>query len=242
MPDIFKVIGTSLLSLAVLFLLCRLNGQRQISQMSLFDYINSITIGSIAAELATDLENWQRTLTAMAVYGAAIALIGYLTCKSLGLRKLLNGTPLLLFENGNLYKANLLRAKLDVNEFLTQCRVVGYHDLSQLAAVVLETNGQLSFLPKADMERTSFHIITEELEMMGLTPPPASLWADLILDGKILTKNLAAAGREERWLRQQLSRCGIGQISEVFLAMCDRAGNFQAYRKQEEPVKKDLFE
>ena len=58
MPDIFKVIGTSLLSLAVLFLLCRLNGQRQISQMSLFDYINSITIGSIAAELATDLENW----------------------------------------------------------------------------------------------------------------------------------------------------------------------------------------
>ena len=81
MPDIFKVIGTSLLSLAVLFLLCRLNGQRQISQMSLFYYINSITIGSIAAELATDLENWQRTLTAMAVYGAAIALIGYLTCK-----------------------------------------------------------------------------------------------------------------------------------------------------------------
>lgn len=235
MPDIFKVIGTSLLSLAVLFLLCRLNGQRQISQMSLFDYINSITIGSIAAELATDLENWQRTLTAMAVYGVAIALIGYLTCKSLGLRKLLNGTPLLLFENGDLYKANLLRAKLDVNEFLTQCRVVGYHDLSQLAAVVLETNGQLSFLPKAEQRPAT-------PQDLGLTPPPASLWADLILDGKILTKNLAAAGREERWLRQQLSRCGIGQISEVFLAMCDRAGNFQAYRKQEEPVKKDLFE
>ena len=76
MPDVFKVIGTSLLSLVVLFFLCRLNGQRQISQMSLFDYINSITIGSIAAELATDLENWQRTLTAMVVYGAAIALIG----------------------------------------------------------------------------------------------------------------------------------------------------------------------
>ena len=163
MPDIFKVIGTSLLSLAVLFLLCRLNGQRQISQMSLFDYINSITIGSIAAELATDLENWQRTLTAMAVYGAAIALIGYLTCKSLGLRKLLNGTPLLLFENGNLYKANLLRAKLDVNEFLTQCRVVGYHDLSQLAAVVLETNGQLSFLPKAEQRPAT-------PQDLGLTP------------------------------------------------------------------------
>ena len=171
----------------------------------------------------------------MAVYGVAIALIGYLTCKSLGLRKLLNGTPLLLFENGNLYKANLLRAKLDVNEFLTQCRVVGYHDLSQLAAVVLETNGQLSFLPKAEQRPAT-------PQDLGLTPPPASLWADLILDGKILTKNLAAAGREERWLRQQLSRCGIGQISEVFLAMCDRAGNFQAYRKQEEPVKKDLFE
>lgn len=230
MPDVFKVIGTSLLSLVVLFFLCRLNGQRQISQMSLFDYINSITIGSIAAELATDLENWQRTLTAMVVYGAAIALIGYLTCKSLGLRKVLNGTPLLLFENGN-----LLRAKLDVNEFLTQCRVAGYHDLSQLAAVVLETNGQMSFLPRAEQRPAT-------PQDLNLNPPPASLWADLILDGKILTKNLAAAGREERWLRQKLSRCGIGQISEVFLAMCDQAGNFQAYRKQEAPVKKDLFE
>ena len=80
MLELFKVAGTSLLSLLVLFLLCRLSGQRQISQLSMFDYINSITIGSIAAELATDLDRWPHALTAMLIYGLCTALIAHLSC------------------------------------------------------------------------------------------------------------------------------------------------------------------
>ena len=235
MTDLFKVAGTSLLSLVVLFLLCRLNGQRQISQLSMFDYINSITIGSIAAELATDLERWPHALTAMLVYGLCTALIDYLTCKSLRLRKLVNGQPLLLYRQGKLYRANLLHAKLDINEFLTQCRVAGYHDLSQLAAVILETNGQLSFLPVAEQRPAT-------PQDLGLRVAPASLVIDLILDGQLLTENLAAAGLEEHWLKEQLHRCGIGQVREAALATWDGAGNFHAYRATDRPVKKDLFE
>ena len=58
----FKILLTSGLSIAVLFVLCRLNGQRTVAQMTVFDYLNGITIGSIAAELATELENWQEPL------------------------------------------------------------------------------------------------------------------------------------------------------------------------------------
>lgn len=233
--DTAKVLITSLVSIIVLFLLCRLIGQRQISQMSLFDYVNGICIGSIAAELATNLENWHRPLTAMLVYGLLAALINAVTCKSLALRKFFSGRPLVLFEDGKLYKANLYRAKLDVNEFLTQCRVAGYFDLSKLGAVVLETNGQLSFLPLA-AERP----LTPA--DMQLHPAQESLKINLILDGRVLTQNLAASGRSEAWLREQLHSRGIGQVREVFLAYCDQDGGFTAYRMLEKPVAREIFE
>lgn len=233
--DVAKTLITSLVSIAVLFLLCRMIGQRQISQMSLFDYVNGIVIGSIAAELATNLEDWHRPLTAMLLYGLAAAAINAATCKSLALRKIFNGRPLVLFEDGKLYKGNLYRAKLDINEFLTQCRVAGYFDLSRLEAVVLETNGQLSFLPLA-AERPA---TPADLQ---LTPPEETMQTNLILDGRILTENLKASGRSEAWLTEQLHRQGIGQVREVFLASCDQQGSFTAYRMLDEPVAREIFE
>ena len=81
--DYIKVIYSSIISIAVLFFLAKLIGNRQISQLSLFDYINGITIGSIAAEMATSLEkHWTLPLLAMVIYGLATAFISYICCKS----------------------------------------------------------------------------------------------------------------------------------------------------------------
>lgn len=80
--EIINVVVASVVSLAVLFILTRLGGKRQIAQMNLFDYVNSITIGSIAAEMATNLEQWYRPLTAMIVYGIAAFAVHYGTCKT----------------------------------------------------------------------------------------------------------------------------------------------------------------
>ena len=127
--EVGKITITSLVSIVVLFGLCKLVGQRQISQMLPFDYVTSITIGSIAAELATDLEAWWQPLTATVVYGVAALCIDLFTCKSIALRRFFNGRPVVLYQNGRLYPENLLRARLDLNEFLSQCRVAGYFDL-----------------------------------------------------------------------------------------------------------------
>lgn len=233
--DILRIILTSVISIAVLFCLCKLIGQRQISQMSMFDYINSITIGSIAAEFATELERWWEPLTATIVYGLITVLINLITCKSIKLRKFFSGKPVVLFEEGKIYKANLMKAKMDINEFLTQCRVAGFFDLSQLEAAVLETNGQVSFMPMADQRP----VTPNDLQ---LGPPPESLAINLILDGKILEDNLKYSGRDLKWLNKQLHSQDIGQISDVFLATCDKAGNFTAYRMQNVPVQHEIFE
>ena len=118
--EVIHVIVLSVVSLVVLFLLTKLMGYRQMSQMSLFDYINGITIGSIAAELATNLEDYHRPLTAMIIYGLVTVLLSLLTEKSICVRRFVNGKPLVLLHHGTLYEKNLKKAKIDLNEFLEQ--------------------------------------------------------------------------------------------------------------------------
>ena len=122
----------SVLSLAVMFLLTKLMGNKQVSQMTLFDYIVGITIGSIAAELATELENPERPLLAMLLWGLAAWGISILGNKSLRARAFLSGKPLVLLDQGVIDRKNLKRARLDLNEFLTYCRIAGYFDLNEI--------------------------------------------------------------------------------------------------------------
>ena len=150
--DILRSLGgtalTTLLSLIVMFLLTKLMGSKQVSQMTLFDYVVGITIGSIAAELATELEDPERPLLAMVLWGLAAWGISVLGNKSLRARAFLSGKPLVLLDQGVIRRDNLKRARLDLNEFLTYCRIAGYFDLSEIQTAVLEHNGSVSFLPK----------------------------------------------------------------------------------------------
>ena len=114
--DYIKVIYSSIISIAVLFFLAKLIGNRQISQLSLFDYINGITIGSIAAEMATSLEkHWTLPLLAMVIYGLATAFISYICCKSQKVRRFCNGKAIILFDKGKFRYNALKRSKLDMN-------------------------------------------------------------------------------------------------------------------------------
>ena len=148
MEQIGLTILTTLLSIGVLFLLTKLMGAKQVSQMTMFDYVVGITIGSAAAELATELETPTKPLTALIVYGIVAVCISLLTSKSLKARSVVTGKPLILLEDGVIYRENLKKAKLDLNEFLTYCRIGGWFDLNQLQTAVFEHNGTVSFLPK----------------------------------------------------------------------------------------------
>ena len=140
---------TALGSLAALFLLTKLSGNKQVSQMNLFDYVMGITIGSIAAEMASELESPLRPLWAMVVYGLAAWGIALLTNKSIRVRRFIIGKPLILMDSGVIYRKNLRRARMDLNEFLMYCRVSGYFDLNQIQTAILEHNGTVTFLPTA---------------------------------------------------------------------------------------------
>ena len=205
---------SSLLSIAVLFLLAKLMGTKQVSQMTMFDYVVGITIGSIAAELATELEEPLRPLTALIVYGVTAFVISILTNKFLKVRSIVTGKPLVLLENGVIYRENLKKARLDLNEFLTYCRIGGWFDLNQLQSAVLEHNGVVSFLPKeTDRPATPTDL--------NLNPKQAKVQMPFVMDGKLLEDNIRQAGKEEAWVRRSLLRQGYKDESDVLLALWD---------------------
>lgn len=223
LTEVGQVALTSIFSLAIMFLITRWGGKRQIAQMSPFDYLNAVTVGSIAAEMATDLESWYRPLTALLVYGLVTWLVEVSACKSVALRTFWSGRAVILMKDGVILKENLRRATIDLNEFMGQARIAGYFDPNEIQTAILENNGQISFLPKSETRPVT-------PKDLGKSVSPTSAWYDLILDGRLMTDNLKAAGKDEAWLDTQLRQTGIGQRSETFYAACDQQGCFFACR------------
>lgn len=208
--QIVEFIIFPLLSLAVLFIITKLMGYRQVSQLNMYDYINGITIGSIASELAIgEFDDFLQPLIAMLIYGILIILLSKLTRNSLKIRKLIDGQAVVLYENDKIYYQELKKAKLDLDEFLMQCRIAGYFKLKELSLVILETNGRLSFYPKQQYQQVT-------AEDLNLKITPIELPSLLIKEGKIIYENLNLINRDTQWLERELAVLGI-KINDVLL-------------------------
>jgi uncharacterized membrane protein YcaP (DUF421 family) len=105
--EIIKLIATAILSVATLFLITKIMGHKQVAQLDFFDYVSGITIGSIGAELATELEKPYKPLIALAIYGLTSLFLNFLAHKVPRTRKYINGTPTILMNDGTLYRKNL---------------------------------------------------------------------------------------------------------------------------------------
>ena len=217
-----KVILTSLLSVAAIFMVTKIMGHKQVAQLDFFDYVSGITIGSIAAELATDLEAPWKFLISLGVYGIASIAFSKVAQKIAKSRKYINGTPSILMSGGKIYRENLKKAKLDLSEFLLMCRESGYFDLSEIETAVFEHNGRLTVLPKSAYRP----LMPSDV---GLVPEAAEIGTELIMDGKIMTENLKRCGQNEIWLEKKLGEAGR-LASDIFLAVYRKSdGELQIY-------------
>lgn len=216
--DFLHIALSAVFSFFTLLLLTRCMGHRQISEMSLFDYITGITIGSTAAELSiTDFLDPQflRILLAILLYALLTILLSYVTNKSLQVRRLVSGVPYVLFQNGAFSYENLKKARIDASEFLSQCRINGYFDLSQVQAAFLEPNGKISFLPTAASRPAT-------PRDLSLHPEAENLSYAVVMDGIIVEKNLQKAGKDRTWLEKQCQAQGIRDLGGIFLAFADK--------------------
>ena len=210
--DIVKIILTSLLSVAALFIITKIMGHKQVAQLDFFDYVSGITIGSIGAELATELEKPEKPLIALVIYGMVSLLLNLITTKIPKARKYINGTPTILMNDGKLYRKNLNQAKLDLSEFMLLCREQGYFDLNDIQTAIFEHNGKLSILPKAANRPAT----PEDLK---ITAKATHIGVEVIMDGRVMGENLSRIGHNFNWLMKHLKSQGHNDTTEIFLGV-----------------------
>ena len=213
--EIVKVSAASLFSAGFLFAIAKIIGHKQVAQLDFFDYITGITIGSIAAELATTLEDpWWKPLAAMSVFGIVTVVLSIVSRKYPKSRKYINGTPTIIMSGGKIYRKNMKKAKLELSEFMLLCRRSGYFNLEDIHTAVFEYNGKLSILPVS----TKRPVNPEDI---GKDPEQETVFTEVIMDGRVLNENLKRMGVDEKWLKKQIKEQGFGSVEEVFLGVCD---------------------
>lgn len=224
-PDLFLLLFETFVSIFMLFVLTKIMGRKQISQLNIFDFVVGITLGNIAAEMAVNKEvNLIGGITAMIVYAAASLFVSFLTNKSIKARRFLSGVPIVVIQDGKLLKESLRKIHFDVNDLLEECRINGYFDLSQIEYAIMESNGQVSFLPKSKFAPLTPNDMKIKTTYKGLT-------SNLVIDGKVMKENLKNIGKDEKWLLKRLENNGYSSLDDLLLVICDTDEKITIYEK-----------
>lgn len=215
MVDYLAVLLNALYSFVGLFIISKILGKKQISELSFTDYVVGITIGSIAAEWSTDVVNpWYYYVIAMAIFLLLSLGITHFERTTLFLKSFLRGNPIIIIQDGKIDYKNLKKSKLDVNDLLGMCRNKGFFDLSAVAFAILETNGELSVLPVGNQKP----IVLEDIGQVGKR---ASLSKFLINDGIIDKNYLNQIGKDKNWLFDELKITSKKELKNILVAFYD---------------------
>ena len=234
--ELWDVTVRALSSLVTLFLITKMLGKKQVSQLSLFDYVIGISIGNFAAEMTINLESKEiNGIWAVVLFGLFAYTISYLTMKSIVLRRFFMGTPTILIQDGKILEKNLKKMKFDINDMLEEIRSAGYFDLSQVEYAVLEPNGEVSILPKAEYRPLTPKDMKIKVEKEGLC-------SNVIIDGKIMHNNLENIKKDEKWLNKALKVKGYNDISKILLATVDVNEKIVIYERNLNDDSKDVLE
>ena len=208
----------------------RLMGKRQIGELEPSELVMTMMISDLAAVPMQDfgiplLSGLVPILTLLALS----LLLSQLSLRSLRLRTLLCGTPVVLIRRGQLQQSAMRKNRFTIDELMEELREQGISRIEDVKYAVLENSGQLSVFPWTAQQPPTAEQLGLDLE------DDVTLPVVLINDGRILRRNLTACGRNEAWLRKQLSREKVSSPREVFLLTLDEQGQVLCVRKEREP-------
>ncbi len=225
LTELIDVTVRALLSLITLFIVTKIIGKKQVSELSLFDYVIGITIGNFAAEMTINLDSQEANgILAVIIFGLVAYIVSKLSLKSIRLRRFFVGVPTMIIKKGKLLYEPMRKMKLDINDLLEQCRMSGYFDISQIDYAILEAGGDLSILPKSDYRPICPNDMNLKIKNDGLC-------ANIVIDSKIMIKNLSNMNKDEEWLWHELNVKGYKDLSNILLVTLDNNEKLTIYEK-----------
>ena len=177
-----------LLGFIILLALVRIIGNKQLGQLNVFTYISGIVIGSMVGDiiLHSDIKFWPSML-GVAIWVALAICVELVSLKSVKVRELLDGQPIILIKHGKILYRALKKERLNIDDLTMMLRTNNVFSILDVDYAILEPNGDLSVLKKQ-------------------TVPSAYIPTTLITDGRIITKNLHELNLTEEWLSNALTK------------------------------------
>lgn len=221
MLDAGIVFLQTLVSFVVLLFLTRLLGKQQVSQLTFYEYLNGITFGSIAANVATDdLANAPDHLIGLVSYGLLTLAVSRMALKNRKFRKMVAGEPVVVIQDGNILEDNLREMNMNLDELTMLLRAENIFDYKELELAIIEQSGALSVLKKPAYQGVTRKDLHIREKSKGLA-------VEVIIDGQIIYENLRAMDLDGRWLVEQLRQRKIANASQVCLATVNKQQKLQ---------------
>lgn len=217
MPDWIEILLRSLFFLIVLFLITKVLGKKQLSQLSFFEYVTGITIGNVGAELATKVEgNIIHGVLSILVFAIAPFIAGLISLKSKTFRDLIEGKASVFIKDGKIMEDNLKKEKYTIDELLGLLRKKDVFDISEVEFALLEANGDFSVM----LKKQNQPVTPKDLNLpVAAVKEPQTI----IMDGLILDEPLSTIGLNRNWLHTELDKLGV-ILENVFLGQANSNG------------------
>jgi uncharacterized membrane protein YcaP (DUF421 family) len=217
MSDWLLVALRTLLAVAILFIMTKLLGKRQVSQLSLFEYITGITMGSLAAYISLDVQaSWYLGVVSLIVWVAVSLGIEFLQIKSKAARDLIDSKATVLIKDGKILEDNLKKERLTTDELMEQLRSRNVFRAADVEFAIMEPSGDINvLLTKENQPLTAKHL--------GIKVAPEQEPQAVIMDGKVMNEPLSTMGLNREWLDTELETIGVA-IENVFLGQVDSYG------------------
>lgn len=214
LPPLGIILRVTILYFTIL-LMTRLMGPRQVGIVSAFNFIIHAGMAHVAT---ARMVNPESSLTAaLAIIVVAYALSLLLSWIDYKFPSWVGTSPLLLIRDGQILHQNLKKAHLTLDDLLAQLRLKKIHNVSDVAAAVMEPMGEISTLQKTESAPAT-------RKSLGISPTPSGSPTVLIHNGKIERDHLYAFGLREHWLEEEIAKKGF-MVSQVLLATLESTGN-----------------
>ena len=225
MNDVLVIFIRTLILYVMVIATMRAMGKRQIGQLQPFELVVAIMISELASlpMQNTGIPLLSGVIPILTLLAAQIAT-SFISLKSTKARAIICGTPSILIENGKINENVLKKEMYTLNDLLEQLRSKDISNISDVEFAILETNGQLSIIPKSQKRPVNPEDLKIPTDYEGIC-------LDLIIDGKVNLKNLTKANLDKKWLESELKKHGQNDISNVLFASLDSVGNLYCQPK-----------
>lgn len=215
--ELTKAITYPIIIYIILIVLARIIGRKLLGQLTFFDFVSGITLGTVAGSFVTTEVQGYYVILSLAIFTIMVIISGYITLKSMTIRNLIIGEPITLIKNGKIYEDNMRKIRYNQDILMMQLRERDVFDLEEVVDAILEPHGRLSVLKRSKDQPVT-------LKDLNIFTPNKGLPTELVKEGRILEHNLKKHNISHEWLFNQLSAKSVQRIEEVFLASLSSEG------------------